>query len=251
MTFTFVRSCELPVPVDEAFAWHARDGALERLLPPWEGAKLIRRSGGIRDGAETEIMVRIGPIPVRWRAVHFGFEENRQFCDRQVSGPFVFWEHHHAFRPGGASSCTLEDRIHYQPPLGALGAYFGRSTVEQKLQRMFNYRHAVTRADLADHARYRDRPRLRVGITGATGLVGTALSAFLNTGGHSVVHLKRSTNAQPSSTSSPSKAPTDQSISQGRWNPQSGEITLPQHSQPLDAVVHLAGEGIAKVLTTI
>jgi uncharacterized protein (TIGR01777 family) len=245
MTLTFVRSCELPVSAEEAFAWHARDGAFERLLPPWEGGRLIRRSGGIRDGAETEILVRIGPIPVRWRAVHFGFEKDRQFCDRQMSGPFAFWEHHHAFHPGGASSCTLEDRIEYQPPLGAIGAYFGRGTVEDKLQRMFNYRHAVTRSDLADHAQYRDHRRLRIAMTGASGLIGTALTAFLTTGGHQVVHLKRSTARQPTPSDSPSKAPADNSVSAGRWDTQTGEITLPEHSQPLDAVVHLAGEGIA------
>ncbi len=241
MTFTYVRRCELPVPADEAFAWHAREGAFERLLPPWEGATVVRRSGGIRDGAETVIDMHIGPVPVRWQALHFGYVEGEQFCDRQVTGPFAFWEHTHRFLPGGASSCTLEDRIEYQPPLGRLGALLGRRAIEHKLIRMFNYRHAVTRADLADHARYRDQPRLRVGVTGSSGLVGSALTAFLTTGGHQVVRLKR-VDSLP--TTSPSSSHPPAAVTEGSWHVESGQLSVPG-DQPLDAVIHLAGESIA------
>ena len=240
MTYTFLRRCELPVPADEAFAWHARPGAFERLLPPWEAATLVKRSGGISDGATTEIDVRIGLIPIRWRAEHFGYEEGRQFCDRQVAGPFAAWEHTHAFLPGGASSCTLEDRIEYQPPLGKLGSLLGRRTIQRKLERMFDYRHQVTRADLADHAQYRDRPRMRIAITGAGGLVGKELTAFLTAGGHEVIRLQRKNDAA-GSVAAASKKDAQKS---GSWNVATGELSLPA-GEPLDAVVHLAGESIA------
>ena len=45
--------------------------------------------------------------------------------------------------------------------------------------------------DLAAHARVADRPRLTVGITGASGLIGTALTHFLASGGHRVVRFVR------------------------------------------------------------
>jgi hypothetical protein len=59
--------------------------------------------------------------------------------------------------------------------------------VEDDLARTFRYRHAVTGADLAMHARWRERPRLRVGLLGSDRIVTPALEAMLTTGGHQVV----------------------------------------------------------------
>ena len=75
---------------------------------------------------------------------------------------------------------------------------------------------------------------MRVLISGASGLIGTALSAALDARGDEVIRLVR-----PSSTAG---SPTSVS-----WDPVAG--TLDQHhledQGPIDAVVHLAGAGIA------
>ena len=46
----FTRETALPVPAAEAFAWHARPGAFERLTPPWEHIDVVAREGTIHDG---------------------------------------------------------------------------------------------------------------------------------------------------------------------------------------------------------
>ncbi|MBK7999121.1 MAG: TIGR01777 family protein [Verrucomicrobia bacterium] len=71
----------------------------------------------------------------------------------------------------------------------------------------------------------------RILLTGASGLVGSALQPVLESRGHTVVKLVRGTGT-----------PTTGSAN---WNPKSGEIDLSQVGQ-LDAVVHLAGENIAQ-----
>jgi uncharacterized protein (TIGR01777 family) len=224
----FVRRCELPVTASEAFAWHERPGALERLLPPWESARVVRRTGGLEDGAEAELEVKIGPLPLRWLARHHDYIAGRQFCDRQIRGPFAQFDHCHRFSESPTGS-VLEDHIDYEVPAGSAGRALGGNMVARKLDRMFAFRHAVTAGDITAHARFRERPRLSVAITGASGLVGSALTPFLTTGGHSAITLARENNND-------NKLP--------RWNPETGKVSLPG-DPPLDAVVHLAGEGIA------
>ena len=67
----------------------------------------------------------------------------------------------------------------------------------------------------------------RVAITGATGLVGTALGAALRARGHEVLAISR--NPGPGGI---------------RWNPSHGEIDLAT-LEGVDAIVHLAGENLA------
>jgi len=39
----FSRKVALPVSAEEAFAWHERPGALDRLIPPWEKVRIGSR----------------------------------------------------------------------------------------------------------------------------------------------------------------------------------------------------------------
>jgi uncharacterized protein (TIGR01777 family) len=226
----FVRRIHIEASADEVFHWHARPGAFERLLPPWERVKLLRRAGGIENGSETEISVRIGPFRRRWLAVHSGYVEGRQFRDEQVRGPFARWEHRHCMEPDGPRACYLEDRIEYALPGGAAGDHLGHRYIEQKLNRLFDYRHATTLGDVLAHGRWPGQPPLKVAISGASGLIGRALGPFLTTGGHTVVPLVRT------------KAAAGPDVI--FWNPGANHIEQAKLAG-VDAVVQLAGENIA------
>ncbi len=56
---------EHPIPHDAgtAFDWHGREGAIERLLPPWQNVRVVETTGGIADpGSEVELETAFGPI---------------------------------------------------------------------------------------------------------------------------------------------------------------------------------------------
>jgi uncharacterized protein len=225
---TFVRRIRIERPAEEVFRWHTRPGAFARLNPPWESVEIVARRGGVTDGALVVLRMRFGPLNQYWVAEHRDYEEDRQFRDVQVSGPFAHWVHTHRVEPDGPSACYLEDHIEYALPLGTLGQLGGGAMVRRKLERMFTYRHRVLCDDLAAHARYQGAS-MNILLSGASGFVGTALSAFLTTGGHTVTHLVR---GQP--------RPDTHDIV---WDPRQGIADLAR-LEGFDAVIHLAGENI-------
>lgn len=187
----FVRRSELPVSADEAFAWHERPGAFERLNPPFDPVEVLERKGGLEVGATTVLATHVGPVRQKWTAHHTAYEKGRLFRDEQRDGPFAKWVHTHRFEPLGADRCELVDEIDYELPLGSLGSAVGGGFVEERISKAFAFRHALTRVDLERHARFRDRPRRTVAITGASGLLASSLIPFLTTGGHSVRKVGR------------------------------------------------------------
>lgn len=146
----FEKSSEMPVSARELYDWHMQPGTFEKLVPPWQKVKVLERPERLQEGARLVMKVYLGPIGVRWVAHHRDFVQGRQFVDEQLEGPFAHWVHTHRFEPQGPDASTLVDRIVYELPLGPLGRLFGRRATRAMLERMFAYRHQVTRLELAE-----------------------------------------------------------------------------------------------------
>ena len=226
----FEHECEIPFPVDDVFAWHMRPGALERLLPPWEDVRVVSREGGIDDGGTVRVRARRGPLKANLEVRHTAFERDRLFRDEQVSGPLESWVHDHEFESRGNGATLLRDRIAWEPPLGSAANIFTRGVIEAELKRFFAFRGRRIAMDMARHASYAG-PRLRIAVTGAGGLIGSALCNFLTTGGHEVLPIVR------------------RKPNRGRgeiyWDPMERRIEGGR-LEGVDALVHLAGESLSR-----
>lgn len=222
-TRSFTRRVATPVPPAELFAWHERPGAFRRLTPPWAPVEVIEHPADLRDGARAALRVRAAGLPLRWDLEHRDYRPGQQFRDVQLRGPFAAWAHTHTVEATPTGSALI-DHIDYRLPAGPLGA-LGAPFVRRQLNQLFAYRHRTMTDDLTAHQKL-DRP-LTIAITGASGLVGQALTAFLTTGGHTVCPLVR-------------RDPKDGEIA---WDPDRGHIDAAA-LEGIDAVVHLAGESI-------
>lgn len=227
----FEKRTIIKVSPQEAYDWHARPGAFLRLSPPWERMKLIQADQGLHAGAETIFAVRKAGQWVRWVARHSHCEPGRSFTDEQAEGPFSKWKHVHEFSDAEDGHVALHDTVDWKLPGGPL-AMVAHGFARKQLQRMFAFRHRRTQNDLLRHAAYADRPRLRIAISGVTGLVGRNLEAFLTTGGHTVVRIVR---RRP--------RPGD-----CLWDPANGTIDA-SALEGLDGVVHLAGAPVSEPWT--
>lgn len=208
----------VPEPIDQVFAWHRRPGALARLLAPWQPVRIGQEAGDLRSGTT---LLRF-PAGRTWVAQHLPEEyvEGRRFVDRLDSRPFVVpiaWRHEHDFSEldssGHSGGTEVVDRVTTSLP-------------EALLRPMFAYRRRQLADDLAAHRLAASSPRLTVAVTGSSGLVGGALVPFLTTGGHRVIRLVRRDPTAPD---------------EARWDPGSPD---PAALEGVDAVVHLAGQGL-------
>lgn len=227
MTVT-ARSTFVPgVRAADLWAWHKRPGAFQRLVPPWQDVEVLSFQDRFEAGERAELALRVGPTRWRWDAVLTEVTPGRGFVDVAEGGPFVSWRHVHRFvdEIGGA---RLEDEITWTLPAGPLGQAVGGRYARREVERLLAFRHRRTVEDLALHARWADVPRKTIGITGASGMVGTALTHLLTTGGHTVVPFVR-------------RGSTEGAIP---WDPAKGLLD-PGALSALDAVVHLAGAPIA------
>jgi len=204
-------------PLDEVFAWHARPGAVARLTPPWVPVQVASEAASLSDGRAVLVL----PGGVRWVARHdpAAYDPPRRFADELASLPLsaaLPWRHVHEFAEDGQASTRVTDRVFTPVP-------------DVLLRPMFGYRHRQLAGDLAAHrwARELHEGPLTVAMTGSFGLIGSALAAFLTTGGHTVIRLVR-------------RAP--QAPGERRWNPEDPD---PDLLRGTDAVVHLAGAPIA------
>jgi uncharacterized protein (TIGR01777 family) len=234
------RTTRVPFAPEAVWAWHMRPGAFERLTPPWARVRVLSRTGGIENGARVTLEVMSGPIPLRWVAEHREVVEGRQFADVQLEGPFARWNHLHAFEPDGAGGCVLRDWIECELPAGAIGALVGGGHVRHELEAMLRYRHDTLHADLTAH---RDVTARTFVVSGATGLVGSALVPFLTTGGHRVLRLVRGA-------TTPGRQDAGAALHNVGWDPERG--VLPgSELEGADAVIHLAGASIAGARWTV
>ena len=225
---------EMPAPRDALSDWHMRPGAFERLSPPWDDVELQSQEHPITDGSRATVVLRRGPLRTRWVARHEQVRPGHSFVDVQESGPFANWCHLHRFEDvaGAPDRSRLVDDLSFRLPLAPISTRVAGGYAMRQVERLFQYRHAVTRRDLERHGSYPSAP-LRIAISGGTGFVGTALAAYLATAGHEIHLLERSAGR--------GGQPWARRIA---WSVEEGRIER-DALEGMDAVVHLAGAPIA------
>jgi ligand-binding SRPBCC domain-containing protein len=141
----FIRESRINAPPEAVFAFHESPGALLRLTPPWEDAKVVAGGTSITTGSRVVIETKVGLFPLRMVALHTEYDPPHLFADRQESGPFGSWYHRHRFLDDGEGGTILRDEIEYDPPMGWIGKLLSDGLIEQRLDRMFAFRHAETK----------------------------------------------------------------------------------------------------------
>jgi len=218
----FTHATVVNAELSEVFAWHSRSGAMTRLTPPWLPVRVLQEASSLRDGQAVLGL----PGGLRWVAVHqpASYDPPNMFADELESCPVaavLSWRHRHHFAPTGEAGEAAERATLVTDAVDT-------TLPDRMLRPMFAYRHRQLADDLAAQARARALcpDSLTVAITGSGGLIGTALTALLTTGGHRVIRLVR-------------RPPRNSG--EREWRPEEPAPTL---LNGVDALIHLAGASI-------
>jgi ligand-binding SRPBCC domain-containing protein len=141
----FIKESIILATPERVFEFHEQTNVLSLLIPPWESARIIQPARISKVGAQAVVEMKVfGPFSMRWVAEHTVYDPPHRFEDVQVKGPFRSWRHQHIVEPH-ANGAILRDEIDYEPPFGFLGRAIAPVLIQQRLKKVFDYRHEVTR----------------------------------------------------------------------------------------------------------
>jgi ligand-binding SRPBCC domain-containing protein len=142
----FEYSFSVKASLEAVSGFHADTSALVKLNPPFVFVQL-HRVDPMAEGSISEFTLWMGPLPIRWRALHSKVSVNG-FTDTQEDGPLAFWQHTHSFETIDENSTRIRERIEYEHAAGWWGLmtriFFGRFG----LMSLFTYRKWATRRSL-------------------------------------------------------------------------------------------------------
>jgi ligand-binding SRPBCC domain-containing protein len=152
----------IAVPLPKVFAFFADPHNLPRLMPPSQGAKILklnlvppRLPDGVSPhgfermaGAGTEIHFKFRAIPYvpiheRWTALITEFSFHEYFSDIQKQGPFKSWHHSHTFESkivDGVEGTVVGDDVEYEVGFGAVGTLLELLIFQRMMRAIFEHR---------------------------------------------------------------------------------------------------------------
>jgi ligand-binding SRPBCC domain-containing protein len=111
---TFTNRFVVNAPLQKVADFHSNPKVFSKLMPP---PTLVRFTTfePLEEGSKTSFKMWIGPLPINWVAVHFDVDPLNGFTDKQVEGPFSYWEHRHEFIPLSDTTTEVIDTIQAIP----------------------------------------------------------------------------------------------------------------------------------------
>jgi ligand-binding SRPBCC domain-containing protein len=144
----YARSVEIGADAQQVYEFHL-DTRNAPLISPL-GATFLSIEGHfpVSEGARVTLKVRQSPIPFAqtWVVRIDELQVGRLVVDVAERSPFAEWRHEHRFAPLGHGRTLMTDHIEYRLPGGPLGRLANRLLAKGQLERMFEVRHARTKA---------------------------------------------------------------------------------------------------------
>jgi ligand-binding SRPBCC domain-containing protein len=163
MRYSYHTEQWVPYSIEQVFQFFSNPDNLPLLMPAWQKARIDEKylvpplSGSTAQqqnieaaGTGSRLTLSFRPFPfapfrIRWVAEIAEFKWNERFCDRQLSGPFAYWNHCHYLmhqaRSGTVGTLICDD-LEYELPHWMSGEIANQLIFRRQIASTFNFRHA-------------------------------------------------------------------------------------------------------------
>ena len=141
-TYCLKSTQEIPIQLDEAWAFFSNPRNLKKITPDHMGFDIVTDPLPLRMYSGELIEYKVKPIlgiPLRWITEIKNVEHEKYFIDEQRSGPYRFWYHEHWFE-STEHGVIMKDKITYALPLGVFGRLANSVFVKKQLSGIFEHR---------------------------------------------------------------------------------------------------------------
>jgi hypothetical protein len=129
---------KVPRKIEDVFSFFETPKNLNLITPPWLNFKIIPQVPETTyEGLEISYRLSLHKFPMFWKSRIINYEKNKFFCDKQILGPYLFWEHTHTFTSDGEST-IINDEVKYKVLFGNI---INKLFVRKDLNKIFKYRY--------------------------------------------------------------------------------------------------------------
>ncbi len=140
MIRTLFRQTNIPAPIEEVFAFFSKAENLNLITPPDLQFKIVWPFTPVMyKGLLIDYQIKLQGIPMKWKTEITHWNPPYSFQDTQLKGPYLLWKHLHVFTRNGDST-VMADKVYYRIPGWVLEPIFYKVFIQQKLNRIFDYR---------------------------------------------------------------------------------------------------------------
>ena len=134
----------LPVTIETAWEFFSSPHNLALLTPKEMDFKVLTiLDNHIHNNMVIDYTVKpLLQIPLHWRTKILDVQENIEFTDIQLKGPFSLWKHVHEFIQQ-SDGILVKDTVYYRLPFGFIGRIAHSLFVKKRIEAIFSYRKTV------------------------------------------------------------------------------------------------------------
>ncbi len=157
-TYTLERTQVIERSLSETFAFFGDAFNLERITPPFLRFHILTpRPVVMQAGTILEYELSMFGLRFHWKTLIEKWTPETSFIDVQLTGPYSMWRHTHTFEELDQNRTLVHDHVEYRVPFSFLGRIAHTLFVKQSLNKIFDYRAAVTARLLAPESKLEDK----------------------------------------------------------------------------------------------